>query len=134
MRVRCAGGRLLRLLEVGEDRPRRPERAAPAREAQPLDGRDAKVGAQAILGLAEAEACGVAGGHRHPGRPEPCHEGIVRRDPRRQQDLRRPAQEEGLGQPLDVGRLAHPEVGGRHVGEGDAQVVRRAPQRPRGSC
>ena len=64
-----------------------------------------------------------------PAALEARRQRIVRRDPGGKQHLRGPAKEQRLGQPLDVGRLPDPEVGGRHVHQGDAQVVRASPER-----
>ena len=121
--------RLLRLLEVGEHRPRSAARPAPARQAEPLDRRDAEMGAQAILGLAESEARRIARGHRHSRRLQARRERVVCRNARREQHLRGPAEEKRLRQALDVGGLPDPEVGGRHVHQGDAQMVRAPPHR-----
>ena len=121
--------RLLRLLEVAEDRARRAERASPARQAEPLDGGHPEVRAEPVLRLPEPEARGVAEGHGHAGRAEARRQRILRRHPRREQHLRRPSEEQRLGQRVDVGGLAHPEVGRGHVDQRDAQMVRTPPQR-----
>ena len=123
------GRGLLRLLEIPEDGARRPDRATPARESQPLERRHAEVRPEAVLRLAEVEAPALTRGHGHPGRPEAREERVAGGHLRRHQDLRRPAEEERLGQALDVGGLTHPEVSRRHVGQGDPQVITPAPQR-----
>jgi hypothetical protein len=123
------GRRLLRLLQVGQDGSRCPEGAASPGKPEPLDGRDPEVGAEPVLGLAKPEARRVPGGHGHARRAEAREQRVVRCERRRDQHFRGTAQEERVGQALRVARLAHQEVGGRHVDQRHAEVIRGAPER-----
>ena len=124
LELRQVGGRgLLGLLEVVEDRRRRPHRGGPPPETQAVQGDHAEVLTQTLLGLPEGEGAGWADGHRRAPRPQARQDGVGQREGRRNEHLGGTAQPHRLRQTLDVDGLPDPEVGGGHVDERDAQAV-----------